>query len=198
MIQLGQSSPGADYEFTHSSINSIYDPNEPANLDPRLTDKSQDAIVLSLRSLSLKDSDLPVRPGFGTQGQAIKLRTNYFAVKVPKGPLYEYHVEIAPKPRRGDLIRIFELAEATPQWEKTGMTGRVAHDHASKLIAVKKLPQPLTLKVTLVQESLNQTQSIHSTRPRGGKKTDRRQTLSGEYTLSLKFTAQLETRSLTK
>lgn len=52
--------------------------------------------MASLSSLTLKDTDLPVRPGFGTEGRTINLRTNFFPVKVPKGPLYEYDIKITP------------------------------------------------------------------------------------------------------
>ena len=68
----------------------------PANVDARLANNSEDQLIASLSSLTLTDTDLPLRPGFGTEGKVIKLRTNFFPVRVPKGPLYEYDVKITP------------------------------------------------------------------------------------------------------
>ena len=67
-----------------------------ANVDARLENDSEDQLVASLSSLSLADTDLPLRPGFGAEGKVIKLRTNFFPVRVPKGPLYEYDIKITP------------------------------------------------------------------------------------------------------
>ena len=49
-----------------------------------------------MSNIRLQEMDLPTRPDFGTAGKAIKLRTNFFPVRVPKGPLYEYDVTISP------------------------------------------------------------------------------------------------------
>lgn len=76
----------------------IFAPGAPANVDQRLGNNSEDQLVDSLRSLQLGDTDLPLRPDFGTVGQAIKLRTNFFPVRIPKNPLYEYEVKIKPEP----------------------------------------------------------------------------------------------------
>ena len=68
----------------------------PANVDVRLTNNSEDQLVASLSELTLTDTYLPLRPGFGTEGKVIKFRTNLFPVRVPTGPLYEYNVKITP------------------------------------------------------------------------------------------------------
>ena len=68
----------------------------PANVDARLANNSEDQLVASLSSLTLSDTDRPLRPGFGVEGKVIKLRTNFFPVRVPKGPLYEHDVKITP------------------------------------------------------------------------------------------------------
>ena len=51
---------------------------------------------LSLHTLSLKDSPpLPLRPGYGTDGRVIHLRTNYFAMQIdPNKLIYKYTVGI--------------------------------------------------------------------------------------------------------
>ncbi|KAJ2919770.1 hypothetical protein MD484_g671, partial [Candolleomyces efflorescens] len=128
----------------------------PVSVDARLQDNSQDAVVASLKSLSIASNDLPVRPGFGTAGRPIKLRANFFPVKVPKGPIYEYDVAITPKAKelaRRIKRRIFQLAEATPEWTSKGLKGVVAHDHSAKLVAAKPLPQPLTIEVQYYDEN---------------------------------------------
>ena len=132
---------------------SVFLPGVPANVDARLTDNSEEALVASLKSLTLRDTDLPTRPGFGTSGTQIKLRTNFFPVRVPKGPLHEYDVAITPATAIKRIKRrIFQLAEQTTDWANAGMVGRVAHDHSTKLISSFKLPQPLVVKVMYTDE----------------------------------------------
>ncbi|KAF8153048.1 argonaute-like protein [Crassisporium funariophilum] len=160
----------------------IFQPGQPAILDPRLTDKTQDALVASLQSLKIKSDELPVRPGFGTEGRAIKLRANFFSVKVPKGPLFEYDVSISPI--AGTAIRrvkrrIFQLAEQSPDWTRHGLRGAVAHDHASKLISAIQLPQPLSINVPFYDED--------QTAPTAGGK---------EYTLTIEFVQNIDTSGL--
>lgn len=188
---------------TLTTINtSVFAPDQPANIDSRLTDKSDDQIVESLRSLTVNDNDLPVRPGFGTSGTPIKLRTNFFTVKVPKGPLYEYDVAINPAVSiKRVKRRIFQLAELTSDWANAGMTGRVAHDHASKLIAATTLPQPLVIRVLFTDEDADQAPAPQQpAKPKGGKKGDKKPGERGpkEYTLTIKFVQELETESLLK
>ena len=71
----------------------------------------EDAVVasnkeLSLDALSLKDlPPLPLRPGYGTDGRVIHLRTNYFAMQIdPNKLIYKYTVDIKAerKKRSGD------------------------------------------------------------------------------------------------
>jgi hypothetical protein len=148
-----------------------------------LSGNSDGALVASLQSLVVRDNDMPPRPDFGTSGAAVKLRTNFFPVKVPKGPLYEYDVAITPV--AGTAIRrvkrrIFQLAEQSSDWARAGLRGVVAHDHSAKLIAAKKLPQPLAITVPFYEED--------QTPQEGGK----------EYTLKIQYTQDIETASLLK
>lgn len=136
----------------------------------------------ALRSLTLSDTDLPTRPGFGTTGTQIKLRTNFFPVKVPKGPLFEYDVAISPAISvKRVKRRIFQLAALTTEWAEAGMQGKVAHDHSSKMISCFQLPQPLVIKVDHTDED---------------EEDDKKK--SKEYTLTINFTQEIETQSLTQ
>ncbi|OCH92760.1 Piwi-domain-containing protein, partial [Obba rivulosa] len=167
----------------------VFQPDVPAQIDARLVDNSQDQLVSSLSRLSLRDDDLPTRPDFGAAGVAIKLRTNFFPVRVPKGPLYEYDVQIAPAIAVKRVKRqIFSLAEQTEDWRQAGMTNKVAHDNSAKLIAAFELPQPLVIKVPYTDAD----EAEETTKP-GGKKKGKR---ASEYTLTIKFTQPLETQSL--
>jgi hypothetical protein len=125
---------------------------------------------------------MPLRPDFGTVGVPIKLRTNFFPVRVPKGPLHEYDVAITPA--AGTAVRrvrrrIFQLAEQTTEWQNSGMRGTVAHDSSSKLISARVLAQPLTIKVPYSDDD---DQPLE----KGGK----------EYTLTIKFIQEINTQDL--
>jgi eukaryotic translation initiation factor 2C len=108
------------------------------------------------------------------------LRTNFFPVRVPKGPLYEYDVSCSPQATNSRRVkrRIFHLAETSEDWISNGLRGCVAHDFSAKLIAAKILPQPLTVTVLYFEEDDDQDR---------GKK---------EYTLTIKYIQPIETDSL--
>ncbi|THH12645.1 hypothetical protein EW146_g7502 [Bondarzewia mesenterica] len=159
----------------------VFAAGQLANIDARL-DASQDQLIASFRSLSIASNDIPLRPDYGKTGTQIKLRTNFFPVRVPKGPLYEYDISITPAQgtnNRRVKRRIFHLAEATADWLEHGLRGRVAHDHSSKLIAANQLPQPLTIEVPFHEEDQEPA-------AQGGR----------VYTLAIKFVQELETQSL--
>lgn len=94
-------------DMTHLSI---FAQGQPANIDSRLADDSEEKLVACLRSLPLTDTDLPTRPGHGTMGQPIKLRTNFFPVEVPEEPIYEYVVLISPPGKHYDSREISGLS----------------------------------------------------------------------------------------
>ncbi|KAF8125615.1 Piwi domain-containing protein [Boletus edulis] len=131
--------------------------DRPAVVDARIKDGSDMAVVAGLDrhtgAGTGEDEDpgpLPLRPNFGTQGRAIALRANYFPVDI-KGSIYRYSVAIAVhgdknlKMSRRVKHRVFQLAEQTVDWQQAGMSGRVAHDNAERLVACILLPQPLTI-----------------------------------------------------
>jgi eukaryotic translation initiation factor 2C len=110
------------------------------------------------------------------------LRTNFFPVSIPKGPFYEYKIDITPSVSvRRVRRRILELAEDTQVWEAT-LKGSIAHDHSAKLVARQQLPQPLTVRVPFYDEDEDPP-----TPDTPAKK---------EYTLSIQFVQELETDSL--
>jgi hypothetical protein len=115
-------------------------------------------------------------------GKNIKLRANFFAVKVPKVPLFEYTVSISPTTTiRRAKRQISQLAEQTSDWSRNGLKGNAAHDHSQKLITAKKLRQPLTIQVPFYDEDEEGPQ-------KGGK----------EYTLTIEFSGNLDMQSLHK
>lgn len=155
-----------------------------AEIDRRIADDSDKALVATFASRSSTDPEpMPSRPDFGTDGREIKLRTNFFPVRVPKGPLYEYDVAITPAAgtaTRRVKRRIYQLAEQTTTWQQANMTGRVAHDNSAKLISSLQLPQPLTIKVPYYDED-------EAGPPQQGGK---------EYTLTINFIQEIDTSNL--
>lgn len=126
-------------------------PDQPSTIDARLEKNDQDALVQAFRGISLNPSELPLRPGWGTLGQPVSLRSNFFAVRVPRGPLCEYDVKIKPAVAiRRIKRRIFELLEQLPEYAR--YKGGVAHDFGQKLIASRRLPQPLAFDVPFYDE----------------------------------------------
>src|SRR6266852_2255377 len=88
-------------------------------------------------------------------GKPIKLRTNFFPIRIPKGPLHEYDISISPQQglsSRRVKRRIFQLAENTQDWASNGLKDRVAHDSSAKMVAANVLPQPLTINVPYFEE----------------------------------------------
>ena len=158
-------------------------------MDARITDKSQDELVARMKKMTVRPSDLPPRPDFGTVGSEFKLRTNFFPVKLPKKTIYEYDITITPGVSiRRVKRRIFQLAEATNDWTQHGLKGNVAHDFASKLVAVKKLPDPLVIKIIFVDEDEDPKDK--------DKDKDKKKQKPKEYTLTFKFVKDLDTSNL--
>lgn len=81
------------------------------------------------------------------------------------------------------------------------MTNSVAHDHVSKLIAARSLPQPLEIKVPFTDEDEDagapaKPQPQKGGKP-GGKKGGKKEKVK-EYVLTIKFVQELEMQSLLK
>lgn len=166
----GRGGPGGPVIFAEGS---------PAQSPPRLSDTSHSDLVTSFKALRVIP-DRPLRPGYGTLGTAITLRSNFFPIRLPKGPIYDYNVDISPKTDIKRLkIRIFQLLEQTPMC--TPHLPYIAHDRSQRLVSARKLPQPLDIQVPFYEEE--------ETAPRAG---------ATVYTVSIKFERELDIARLTQ
>jgi eukaryotic translation initiation factor 2C len=167
---------------------SVYAENIPTTLDARITDKSQDDLINRMKELTIKPTDLPLRPDFGTVGPTFKMRTNFFPVKFPKRTIFEYDVAITPATAiRRVKRRIFELAEATNEWAQH-LKGKVAHDFSSKVVSVNKLPDPLVIKIIFKDDDEDAKDAKDA-------KENKKQKPK-EYTLTFKYVKDLDTSNL--
>ena len=62
------SSPVIFCATPYSPHASIFAEGQPANIDPRLADSAEDRLILSFKSLSLRQDAMPPRPDYGTKG----------------------------------------------------------------------------------------------------------------------------------
>ncbi|KAI0821782.1 Piwi-domain-containing protein [Trametes gibbosa] len=95
---------------------------------------------------------MPLRPGWGTLGRPSQLRTNFFAVRLPKDAVYfEYEIEILPKAQaKGDRrFRIMELVEQSPAF--ANFRTHIAHDRSQRLVSAQELPQPLSVPIRYLE-----------------------------------------------
>ncbi|KAL8880983.1 MAG: hypothetical protein Q9198_001719 [Flavoplaca austrocitrina] len=110
--------------------------------DPALK-KKEDMMIegLTLRSASLSNSKLPTRPSYGTNGEAIVLRTNYFELRArPESRIFRYDFEISPKieKNRRRTRRLIQLL--LDHGPKDLKKDHVATDYYSYLVTAKELP----------------------------------------------------------
>lgn len=157
----------------------IFKEDTPAQPPARLTDASHAELLTAFKSLKVIP-DRPLRPGYGTLGNEITLRANFFSVKVPKGPIYDYAVEITPKSGGSrENSRIFHLLELSPLCNPH--LPYIAHDKSQRIVSARKLPQPLDIPVTFYDD--------HEEGPSAGAKV---------YGVSIKFERELNTSRLTE
>ena len=122
----------------------------PTSVDQRLA--TLDQLVSSFKNLTFKP-ERPHRPGYGTLGREITLRANFFGVTLPKGPIYDYHVEITPSTDIKRIrARLFSLLEESNQQGWREFVPFIAHDRSERLVAAKQLPQPLDVQVQYYEE----------------------------------------------
>ncbi|KAF8063268.1 argonaute-like protein [Lyophyllum atratum] len=156
----------------------IFAESSPAQTPPRLTDASHTELINAFKSLKVIP-ERPLRPGYGTLGNAITLRANFFPMRLPKGPIYDYNVEISPKTDINRIKgRIFQLMELSPMLGPH--MAYIAHDRNQRLVSAQKLPQPLDIPVRFYED--------YETSPR----TD-----AQVYTVSIKFERELNPGQLT-
>jgi eukaryotic translation initiation factor 2C len=111
-----------------------------------LTDSSQDALIQSFAAVP-RTFERPLRPGYGTRGTPVTLRSNFFAVRLPKAPIHNYTVEITPEKGLGNRKeRLFQLLERHAVYKT--IASHVAHDKSQRLISAKPLPQPLDFEIS--------------------------------------------------
>ena len=178
----------------------IFQPGPVPPIDARLSPKDLDQLVNSFKKLEVKvclcllsqvtqidlnkhdifQTDLPLRPGFGTAGRQITLRANFFPVRVPKGPIYDYSVEISPKTDFNRIkARLFFLLEQSPVFAQ--FKNHIAHDGTQRLISARQLPQPLDVQISFYEDG--------ETGPQLDGKT---------YVVSITHVRDLDTNELTK
>lgn len=126
----------------------IYAADVPPRIDPRLL--AADGAVASFKTVPF-DPAHPLRPGFGTLGQPVVLRANFFPITFLQTPIYEYKAVITPTTDIQRLkTRIFQLLEASPEFRPH--VAYTAHDRSERIVAAKKLPQPLSAAITFFEE----------------------------------------------
>ena len=156
----------------------IFARNIPAQVPDRLSTANLRQLITGFESLTVK-SDRPLRPGYGTVGRTITLRANFFAVKVPQGPIYDYAVEISPKEDVTRVkARIFQLLEISSLGREH--LPYIAHDRSQRLVSAHKLPQPLNIKIPYYDN--DQDGPSHDAKI---------------YTLSITFQRELDSNQLT-
>jgi len=157
----------------------IFAENVQLQVPPRLSGSELQKLIDGFKSIKIKP-ERPLRPGYGTVGTPITLRANFFAMKVPQGPIFDYVVEITPKTDINRLkIRIFELLELSPSCQP--YLPHIAHDRSQRLVSAKKLPQPLDIAIPFYED--NQAGPAAN---------------ATVYTVSIKFERELDSRQLTK
>ncbi|KAG1867688.1 Piwi domain-containing protein [Suillus subluteus] len=151
----------------------------PASVDQRLA--TLDQLVTSFNKLTF-NPERPHRPGFGILGCPITLRANFFPVKLLKGPIYDYHLEITPSTDIKRIrARLFELLEQSDQEGWKEFLPFISHDSSQKLVSKKRLPQPLDVQVQYYEDG----EAGPNTR-------------SKTYTFAIIHTADLDVTRLTK
>lgn len=138
--------------------------DQATEIDGRLAQSDQNALVQAFRNHSLIPTELPLRQGWGTLGAHSILRSNSFAVDVSRGLklLFEYDVKFSP-PVSSERVKrgIFELLEASPAYATH--KGFVAHDFSAKLIASRELSQPAVFEVPLSDKDHSEPSNLGST-----------------------------------
>lgn len=157
----------------------IFAENVPAHVPDRLSAARLQQHIARLKSLTVRP-ERPLRPGYGTLGTPITLRANFFPVKVPQGPIYDYVVQISPTTDINRLkARIFQLLELSPLCK--AHLPYIAHDRSQRLVSARKLPQPLNIQIPYYDD--------HQDGPSPNGKT---------YTVSIVFQRELDPGQLAR
>lgn len=155
----------------------IFQENTAVQVPSRLSDPALQQLISNFKSMKVQPEH-PIRPGYGTKGTPIMLRANFFAVKVPQGPIYDYVVEISPRTDLNKIkTRLFELLERTPLCQPH--LPYIAHDRSQRLVSARKLPQPLDIRIPFIEDG------AASPSPK-----------AQVYTMSIRFERELDPRQL--
>ena len=85
----------SNYHLRHSQLTKASPSASVAPPDPIVQEKENQNIPaskLSLKKLDLSGTALPLRPGYGKEGQPFVLRTNYFKIEIKKQDIFRYTV----------------------------------------------------------------------------------------------------------
>ena len=161
---------------------SIFSEGVAAHLPPQLEGDSQAQLIAAFKAVRIKPAvKRPLRPEYGNLGSDITLRTNFFPVRLPKGPFWDYTVTIkVVKPegesqssRKGKERDTGKLAAKGERKDGSSITAamrrrifellvkdpsldpyraHIAHDYSQRIIAAKQLPQPFNIPIQYVEE----------------------------------------------
>jgi hypothetical protein len=121
--------------------------------------------------------EFPLRPGYGTLGTEVVLRTNFLPMELRQSVIYDYDVKITPtKFGKSKKLRIFELLEQHPSFSP--YLGHIAHDKSARMVSAQELPQPLDIKVSFHADGSSEPGDV--------------------YTVSITLTQKLDTSELNK
>ena len=73
------------------------------------------------------------------------VRANFFTVRLPKKPIYDYTIKMTPDPGRSIKERIFQLLEQHPKISPHARF--IAHDNCDRIVSARELEQPLEVKI---------------------------------------------------
>ncbi|CAE6447538.1 unnamed protein product [Rhizoctonia solani] len=127
----------------------------PAVLDSRLTTHADDALVESFKKLNV-ESDLPRRPDFGSAGQSVVLRTNYFPVEYKQAKIFDYDISVEPETGIKRIMkRLLELMMTSSEFAP--YTAFAAHDNMKRLVSMKEITltgaaQVFSVAITYIEE----------------------------------------------
>ncbi|KAI1784815.1 Piwi-domain-containing protein [Ganoderma leucocontextum] len=131
----------------------VFAQGQPLNQDARLAEPELNQLVQSFKRLTVQAPEMPLRPGWGKLGQPGVLRTNFFAIRLPRdATFYQYEISINPKAQaKGDRrFRIMQLVEQSPLFAP--YAAQAAHDRSQRLVSVQELPQPLEIPIVYLEE----------------------------------------------
>lgn len=78
------------------------------------------------------------------------MRANFFTIRLPKDPIYDYTVKITPSPGKSIKERIFQLLERHPKISP--LARFIAHDKSERLVSARELEQPLEVTIDHTDE----------------------------------------------